>query len=249
MLEHEGMPWAILALTFAGFVKGATGFGLPLLAVPALANILGPKMAVVMMSIPTLLAGVAMAVQARSWEMVGEMGPLRWLIGTLVFGTIIGANLLASLDTSIIGLVVGVAAMAFAAIAIKGQFIDIRDHAGRLTPFVGTFAGILNGTTNISGPLVAIYLRCLKLDKRAFVGAINLLFTCTGLVQIAAYFQLGLYTAESLTLSLTACLPILIGIVVGMRANVLMGQKLFDRAVLVLIFISGLRLIVTTAIR
>jgi uncharacterized protein len=249
MLENEGLPWAVLALTFAGFVKGATGFGLPLLAVPALANILGPKMAVVTMSIPTLLAGIAMAVQTRSWELVGEMGPLRWLIATLVVGTILGANLLASLDTSIIGLVVGVTAMAFTIIAIKGQSIDIRDQAGRLTPFVGTFAGILNGTTNISGPLVAIYLRCLKLDKRAFVAAINLLFTCTGSVQIASYFQLGLYTSESLTFSLGACVPILLGIVVGMRANFLMGQKLFDRAVLVLIFISGLRLIVTTAIK
>jgi uncharacterized membrane protein YfcA len=249
MLEHQGLPWAVLALTFAGFVKGATGFGLPLLAVPALANILGPKMAVIIMSVPTLLAGIGMAVQARSWEVVGKMGPLRWLIGTLVVGTIIGASLLASLDTGIIGLVVGVTAMAFTIVALKGQAIDIRDQAGRLTPFVGTLAGILNGTTNISGPLVAIYLRCLQLDKRTFVGAINLLFTCTGLVQIASYVQLGLYTSESLTLSMGACIPILVGIVIGMRANFLMGQKLFDRAVLVLIFISGLRLILSTLSR
>jgi uncharacterized protein len=249
MLEHEGLPWAVLALTFAGFVKGATGFGLPLLAVPALANIMGPKMAVIIMSIPTLLAGIAMAVQTRSWEVVGEMGPLRWLIATLVVGTVIGANLLASLDTSVIGLAVGVTAMAFTIIALSGQSIDIRDRAGRLTPIVGTLAGILNGTTNISGPLVAIYLRCLQLDKRAFIAAINLLFTCTGLVQIVSYLQLGLYTSGSLTFSLSACVPILIGIVVGLRANFLMGQKLFDRAVLVLIFISGLRLIISTLLR
>src|SRR5688572_30427007 len=205
MLEQEGLPWAVLALTFAGFVKGATGFGLPLLAVPALANILGPKMAVIIMSIPTLLAGIAMAVQTRSWEVVGEMGPLRWLIATLVLGTVIGANLLASLDTRIIGLAVGLTAMAFTIIALKGQSIDIRDRAGRLTPIVGTLAGVLNGTTNISGPLVAIYLRCLQLDKRSFIAAINLLFTCTGLVQIVSYLQLGLYTSESLPLSLSAC--------------------------------------------
>ena len=64
-----------------------------------------------------------------------------------------------------------------------------------------------------------------------------------------SYLQLGLYTSESLTLSLSACVPILIGIVVGLRANFLMGQKLFDRAVLALIFISGLRLLATTVMR
>lgn len=249
MFEHEGLPWAVLAMTFAGFVKGATGFGLPLLAVPALANILGPKMAVIIMSIPTLLAGVGMAIQTRSWEVIGAMGPLRWLIVTLVIGTVVGANLLAFLDTTVIGVAVGLTAMAFTVIALSGREIDIREQAGRWTPLLGSFAGILNGTTNISGPLVAIYLRCLQLDKRTFISAINLLFTCTGLVQIFAYLQLGLYTSESLTLSLSACVPILIGIVVGLRANFLMGQKLFDRAVLVLIFVSGLRLLLSTVIR
>jgi uncharacterized protein len=249
MLEHEGLHWAVIALAFAGFVKGATGFGLPLLAVPALANVLGPKMAVIIMSIPTLIAGTAMAAQTRSWEVIGSMGPLRWLIVTLVVGTVIGANLLASLNTTVIGIAVGLTAMAFTVIALKGQAIDIRDQAGRLTPVVGTLAGVLNGTTNISGPLVAIYLRCLHLDKRTFIAAINLLFTCTGVVQIVAYLQLGLYTSESITLSIGACIPIIVGIVAGLRANFLMGQKLFDRAVLVLIFVSGMRLLISSLVR
>ncbi len=249
MLEYEGLHWAVLTLTFAGFVKGATGFGLPLLAVPALANILGPKMAVIIMSIPTLFAGAAMVIQTRSWEVLGSMGPLRWLIVTLVLGTVIGANLLAFLDPTVIGIAVGFTALAFTVIALKGQSIDIRDQAGRLTPIVGMFAGILNGTTNISGPLIAIYLRCLRLDKRTFISAINLLFTCTGLVQIASYLKLGLYSSETLMLSLSACVPIAIGVAVGLRANFLMGQKLFDRLVLALIFISGLRLLIGSVVR
>ncbi|MFN0072335.1 MAG: sulfite exporter TauE/SafE family protein [Chloroflexota bacterium] len=249
MLDHEGLPWAVLALSFAGFVKGATGFGLPLLAVPALANILEPKMAVIIMSIPTLVAGAMMAVQTRSWEVVGSMGPLRWLIVTLVLGTVAGANLLATLDTGVLGLAVGFTSVAFTIIALQGQSLDIRNYAGRLTPVIGLAAGVLNGTTNISGPLIAIYLKCLQLEKRTFVSAINVLFTCTGVVQIISYVQLGLYTSESLVLSLGACLPIFLGVTLGLRANFLMGQKLFDRAVLVLIFISGVRLIVNTLMR
>lgn len=241
MFDHEGLPFAVLALIFAGFVKGATGFGLPLLAVPALANILGPKMAIIMMSIPTLLVGASMAAQTRAWEITGQLGPLRWLIATLLAGTIIGANLLATLDTSVIAIVVGITAMGFTIIAIMGQSLDVRDHAERAAPIFGAIAGILNGATNISGPLIAIYLRCLQLDKRTFVAAINLLFTITGVVQIASYIQLGLYTTESLLLSLGACVPIFIGVGIGMRANFLMGQRLFDRAVLLLIFVSGVR--------
>ena len=68
-------------------------------------------------------------------------------------------------------------------------------------------------------------------------------------VQILSYLQLGLYSSETLTLSLSACVPIFVGVFLGMRTHFLMGQHIFDRAVLVLILISGLRLIANTLLR
>ena len=48
----------VVGLAFAGLAKGATGMGLPLVATPILASVFGPRMAVVIVTIPiTLLLG------------------------------------------------------------------------------------------------------------------------------------------------------------------------------------------------
>jgi uncharacterized membrane protein YfcA len=246
MVPLETLPFAIVFLAFAGIVKGATGFGLPLLAVPALANILGPKQAVIIMSIPSFLVGAWMMTQSRAWTMIGKMGPLVWLVVTLLAGTVIGAKILASVDTTYIGVAVGITAITFTLVALRGKPLDLRDHADRLAPVFGAIGGVLNGATNTYGPLIAMYLRAIQLDKLTFVATINLLFTVSGLVQISSFWALGLYSTESLLMSFAACVPIAAGVLLGMRANFLMGQKVFDRVVLAVIFVSGMRLIIGT---
>lgn len=245
-MAPETLALLVGVLVFAGFVKGATGFGLPLIAVPVLANIIGPKTAVVVMSIPVLLVGAYMAVRTSAWRVTGEMGPLRWLLVAIFVGTIAGANILANIDTALIGLIVGVTAVAFTLLSLRTKPPDITGQASFLAPAVGLAAGLLSGTTSTPGPLLAMYLRSIRLEKTTFVAAINLLFTLTGAIQIASFLQVGLYTQESLLYGFAATIPITIATMIGMRAHFLMGQRLFDQLVLAVIFVSGLRLILST---
>ena len=53
----------ILGLGVAGFAKGTTGMGLPLVATPILAGVFGPRAAVVIVTIPIFASNSLLLVQ------------------------------------------------------------------------------------------------------------------------------------------------------------------------------------------
>ena len=56
----------VVGLAFAGLAKGATGMGLPLVATPILASVFGPRMAVVIVTIPIFVSNSLLL--AQGWR-------------------------------------------------------------------------------------------------------------------------------------------------------------------------------------
>src|SRR5919205_223824 len=112
---------ALVALTIvgaAGVLKGSIGFGAPLLAVPALAMLVGTRAAVVLVALPLFAANVALllgrpADPAALRRFVPLMAPL-------VPATFLGGALLANLDVAILSVVVGLVTLAFVALSLAG---------------------------------------------------------------------------------------------------------------------------------
>src|ERR1700704_1707220 len=86
----------IVGLGVAGFAKGTTGMGLPLVATPLLAAVFRPKAAGVIVTIPIFAANSVLLL--RGWRAPDSLRGIAPIIAASAIGTVIGVNLLALLD-------------------------------------------------------------------------------------------------------------------------------------------------------
>lgn len=225
----------------AAALKGAVGFGFPLVAVPLLSSLLGPRTAVPVIAIPTLLSNIIMVSRGGASQKFSAMLPL--FVGVVV-GTLTGALLIKSLDPRRLGVLVGSVTLLYVVASISRLTLRIRPAAGvRAAPAVGVLAGVIGGSTGIFAPPLASYLHLLGMEKRDFVFWITLLFFVGNMVQVGSYFHLGLYTGSVLRLSLLACLPMALGTWLGLSLQDRLSSGLFSRIVLVIVGFASLNVL------
>jgi uncharacterized membrane protein YfcA len=175
----------------------------------------GKKPAVVLASVPLLVTNAAILFGMRS-----ERGAVRRFLPTLAVpfpATYLGGRLVSAIPGGIAAIVVGTVTIAFVAVTLFGCEIAVPERADRLAQvLLGGGAGLLNGATSIPGPLFAIYLSTLALDKRAFVYSVTLLVIVGNAAQVGSYLALGLN--DNLFVTSAALAPAqLIGQQIGVR--------------------------------
>ncbi len=232
---------ASIVVCAASMIKGAIGFGFPLLAVPLLSSIMGPKVAIPVVAIPTLLSNVLVIRRGGAGQAAGALWTL--LAGTAV-GTVAGALLLGVLNPRLTAGFVGAVALFYvAATVLRLTFRVPATSVRRAGPAFGLLAGLMGGATGISSPLLASYLHMLRLEKREFVFWITMTFFVVNIVQVATYFRLGLYEGSVLTTALLACAPMAIGTIAGLALQDRLEPTLFERIVLAVVFIASANLV------
>ena len=87
----------IVGLAFAGFAKGTTGMGLPLVATTILAGVFGPKAAVVIVTIPIFAAMQGVMVLTHRPP---EVQLLVWILGLTQFVTMMNTSMAALLQAN-----------------------------------------------------------------------------------------------------------------------------------------------------
>lgn len=226
----------------AGIVKGAIGFGFPLVSIPLLSTLWEPKHAVLLVSLASLVNNVGVAVRPGGTRATfRRMVPV--LVGMLV-GTAIGAVLLASVPSHVLAMVVGIAALVFACIAILKPDLAVPPRLERYLALpMGFGGGVLGGSTGIAGPFVVSYTHALKLDKRQFVYALTWLYLVGAIVQVSTYAQLGLFDALTMVMGLLSCLPNFLGVGIGFRIQDRIDHALFRKIVVLVIGVSGISLV------
>lgn len=233
----------LVVITFASAVKGALGFGFPLITVPIAANLIGARTAVVLIAVPVVFANLLIIIRGG-----GRLTDLRQYAGLLlgiVVGTVAGAQLLRRLDPGPLSLIVGISALVFAAVGLVDRAPTISARAQTYAgPGIGLVSGFMGGTTGIFAPLVAAYLHSLRLDKREFVFWLTASFLLGGLSQALSYYRLGLYAGSLFIYALVACLPVIAGTRLGFWIQDRLPAETFRRLVLMLVLASGLTLIV-----
>lgn len=234
---------AIVAAISAGaFIKGATGGGLPQLAIPVMAVFIGVERAVVLMAIPGVVSNAFLVWSHR--ESARDTRDLPALLGTAIVGAVVGTMLLKTLDGRILSAVVAGVIVLYIAIALLHPDFVIPERVTRvLSPPVGLAAGGLQGATGISGPVLTTYLHGFGLRPRAYVFSLATLFCVSAVVQAVTLAAVGLYTQSRLFESLLTLVPIAIALPVGARAARKLSRETFQRVTLVLVAASALSLI------
>lgn len=231
-----------LGLAFAGLAKGAFGMGLPLVATPILASVFGPRVAVVVVTIPIFVSNSLLLIQG--WKRTGVLRGIGPVALASVVGSIIGVQLLALLDQRTFAILISLMVAVF---LLRGDRLigdDPRARRARLLgPLVGLVGGVLQGTTSIASPLVGSYFHTLRLPPRDFVLVLAAIFELNAIVQVVGYGLLGLFTPEVLALGLIGLVPTLLALMLGIHLRGRMDPARFRSLITVLLVLSTANLL------
>lgn len=243
-MEWTGLILGALGLALGGVLKGATGAGAPLLAVPLLAMFYDVPLAVALFTLPNLLS--------NSWQgwrfRAHQVSPaLTWGLAMAgAAGAGVGSVMLVSLSSDL--LLLGVAGAVFLYIAFRlarpewGLNLAI---GTRLAAPAGFFAGVLQGAVGISAPVSLSFLNAMRLERAAFIATISVFFAAMSVIQIPLLAAWGVLTPLRALLSALAILPLMAAMPLGAILARRMSKEFFDRLTLVLLAAIAVRLMVS----
>jgi uncharacterized protein len=231
-----------LALLVAGFVKGASGMGFPLIATPTVALLLDIRIAITILIIPNIVMDVAQVF--RGGFPYAVFRRFSWFFVMTVIGVFLGTKVLATLPLWVLNFCLGVMVLVFVVSNwLRFEFTISPQLERRLAIPAGFISGFLNGMTNAAGPALAIYLYSLRLPKMEFIKSIATIFIVTKLSQLVAVSTWNLFNWSTLSLSLQVTLFVLLGFYGGLKTQDRINQRTFNRGLLILLFVIGVILL------
>ena len=232
----------VAASALGAFVKGVTGMGYPLLAVPLLALAIGVEDAVVIVAAPNLAANAYLCWEARRFRTGAR--DLDRLIGFGAVGAVVGTVALVRLPEAPLLLALAITIVAFVVQFVRQPELRIDPATSRRwSPVAGTVAGLFQGAVGVSGPVVATWLHGYRLPKVTYVYAITLIFGVTGAVQLAVLLGQGAMTTDRTVGALVAAVPVAVMIPLGVRLRDRLGGAAFERAVLAVLVLAAVSLV------
>ena len=230
-----------IAFALGGILKGATGAGAPLIAVPLLALFYDVPTAVAVFVIPNLLPNLYQAWQHRESRMPPLLAWPFAIGGGL--GVIPGTFMLARLSTDTLTLVVSLAVFAYIGFRLARPDWVLGARMGtRLAGPAGVVGGILQGAAGLSAPVSITFINAMKPPREAFIATISLFFATLGAVQLPLLVHYGLLDWTRFAQSCLALVPLVAFMPVGAFLARFISRAVFDRVILVMLSLIALRL-------
>ena len=242
-------PWVLVAALvitlFAGFVKGAVGFAMPLIMISTFSSFMPPDVALAGLILPTLITNLSQAFRqgacpARdtAWQY------RRFLIGTVVF-IALAAQFFDSIPRMAYLLLLGVPVTAFAALQLAGVPLALRlEHRNRAEWGLGVTGGLYGGVSGIWGPPLLIYLLSINAPKQEAIRAQGVVFLIGAVALLVAHLGTGLANPLTLAFSAALVVPAQIGMGLGYRVQDALPQARFRRWTQGLLVVTGGNLVV-----
>lgn len=246
MSDEAGLILLVIAgATFLGAIaKGAVNLGLNLLAVPAMAPLVGVPTAVLTIFIGKALSDFVLVYESRAEDALTESRRVLPVLLLGCAGAVGGTALLAHLDREILFVLLGGVILVFVALDYAGRAIAIPPGQERYwAPIAGLVSGVSQGLTGAAGPTIAIYMLSLKLTPREFVFLTSVIFIAINAGQFAGILYLELYTETRLFYAVVALAPILLGTWVGIRLRARLTSLGFRRIILLILTLMALNLL------
>src|SRR5215467_3731117 len=198
---------------FAAFVNGALGYGFSSLTVPVgllfyTNRVLNPALILIEMVINLYVLFINRASVPAVWKRIYPI-----LIGLLP-GIAAGSYFLASLHPGWLKFVTYITLLPLIFFQAAGVRRPIQSEKLVGAPF-GAGLGFLYSVSTISGPPLALLFNNQGLVKQEFRAGLGLIRTAESSLTALAYYYLGLFTMESMSITWTIVPGVLIGIPLG----------------------------------
>lgn len=219
-----------LVMTVAAMVQSTVGFGLALLAAPALVFI-EPQF----VPGPAILAALCLTVMVAIRERRSiDLRQVKWIVVGRVPGTLLGAALLVTVPSQYSSLLFGVMVLLAVATSVFGPAIA----PTRATLIgAGTASGIMGTVSAIGGPPVALLLQ--HEQGRSLRGTLSGYFVCSTVITLCVLTVIGQFNYERLCLALLLVPGCVVGFLLAAPIRGWIDRALVRPLVLALSALSG----------
>jgi len=228
---------AVLIIFIAYIVKGLSGFGSGLVAIPLLAFFLPITFVVPILG---LLSYSGTMIQGLSLRKLVVWKVILPLIPFTLLGIFIALWLLSTIDARILVFCLGLFVLLYSIYSL----LPIRHfRPGRyLIVFSGGFGGLVGALFGTGGPFYVVYLKTLDLNKSQFRATIASIFLIDGGARIVGYTNSGLYTPQVLTLFAILFPVLLLGMYLGNHLHIKINLHRFNQIISLMLLMSGVML-------
>jgi uncharacterized membrane protein YfcA len=242
MSVSSSLPQFFLAtavLLSAYTFRGIAGFGSGLIAIPLLTLSIPLTVVVPWINVLDVSASLVHGWRHRQHTQWRELVPL---LPFTALGVMIALYLLKSLHPALLVHSLGVFILCFAVYnLIEPEF---RQHCSRAwASIAGALGGMIGTLFGTGGPLYVIYFQLRGLSKSVFRSTIATLFLIDGGLRFSGYVISGFYNRQMLWWILASFPVMALGLYIGGRIHTNISQRAFQRAIAVLLVISGIALL------
>ncbi len=201
------MPDWVALVFVSGLLRGFTGFGFGLTAVPLLSLVMPPARAVpIVLILQALvsLAGLRDAARHCDWRSIRLLA-----LGAAV-ATPLGAFALAHLPAAPVRLVIAVVVAGGAVVMVGGARLRQAPRGLGVLPF-GLVSGLFNGLAGIPGPPVIAFYLASPIETRVARASMIVFFLATALIALVPLAWVGLLGRSSVADAAIGLPAVLVG--------------------------------------
>jgi len=246
VMDSLQLALAAAVIFLAYLVRGISGFGSALVAVPLLAHFLPLTLVVPWIATIDVLAAVALTHSGMKgghvrWPEIG------WLLPAAGIGILVGIQLLVKLEPAPLLTALGLFVGAFGVRTLLGLRGD--RPVSRLWALpAGILGGGIGAVFATGGPPFVIYLTHRLSDKSELRATMSGLFLIEGSLRVGGMMLAGLLLQDGMGGYLLASLPLMAaGLWVGHHIHLGLSQRQMAAAIGLLLIASGLSLLARVA--
>jgi len=225
---------SVTIIFMAYTVKGLSGFGCGLIAIPLLAFMFPLTFIVPVLGLLSYGGTISQSVQLRKQVVWRDMLPL---IPFSLLGISIAVFLLVNVESEKLVLALGIFVLLYSVYSFSPH--SIKAGGRKWAALAGLGGGTVGALFGTGGPFYVVYFKMRQLDKNQFRATIAMTFLVDGGARMTSYALNGLFTPQVLWLVLTLVPVLFAGMYVGHHLHIKINQQRFNQVISLLLMLSG----------
>ena len=236
------LAFGVAALS--GVVKGAVGFGMPLVIVSGLSTFLDPKIAIAGIIAPIVLSNALQTFRTGIGPAIEGVKYFWRYVLVVCIAIFVAAQVVPSIPSKALYFVLGIPVFVLSLIQIMGLKLHIPpQHRGWSEWVVGLISGTLGGLTGTWGPTTVLYLLAVDTPKMKQVVVQGIVYGVGSVTILFAHLRSGILNDDTIPFTLALLPPAVVGMWFGFKIQDKLDQQRFRKITLIVLVFAALNLI------